>query len=1184
MVDTVQHSKFYVPTRRVARYILLPGIIPRIREMMHTPFVVLAALMLDVLAAVALVPLNHPYRTIEREGTFGVMDVLRLAARHIKWDLKHIDQVIVFFGLISAYVTMICFILTALVHVTFPSAAAMNVSDYLPNLIGNIYTYTATPHPERDVALMLLDRTLGVRGDMPSGSFFGSDIPNMCPGGSVEEQANPNCMKSPFPSAYNSATLALLQFYSTAIFMFAVLFLLYLFSTIVIDGAIKGKPIGREMNPFWGPLRLVGAIGLLIPLAPQGLNSAQYIVLYSAKVGSAFATNAWGYYHGILDTQMGISGRNPSGMSAYRYDMGGSAVIPVSSPLAAKLQAPDVAGVVKFLHLVTSCEYYYEKHRGYVGSRQIQGYFYRTGKEPLPAYVERDSGRTEFISYEDALKYFDYSAIRIVFGSFDALTPDGPMGGLEPLCGELVIPVSSVKDPTTGIAKNPGAATAHEMYYNYVLGLFDKTTYPRKLMDGYGRQMMSIHLGSAHSQKCLGALESQATDNAGNKIGDTVRALTSQTDRDFPPGSLIEHQSGVIAFPELGDCSQEPPPSYMLYQQKLFQGIFQVLIDSANRELANPGNFAISNEVLQRGWAASGTWFQHVARLNGDYVTAVRQMPYGAKRPKVMDDMRSMVIQSGPRVADPKQFCDLSGSAGKSLPPQDLELSKALCRIDMAMSKDYGDMQFNVDPNAPQDISGINGVMTDKNRSKTNNMVMQLLNTIMGTDFLFALCRNADTHPFTQIVTYGRELMEGTIRNVMTGSAIAGAAGVVSVGNADMGSSLGLIAGAYSAIGSMMFLAGFMLFYILPLLPFIYFFFGMIAWVKAVFEGLIGAPLWAFAHMKIDGHGFGTAGARQGYLLIFEIILRPILTVFALIMGLGIFSGSIYMLRETLELVIGVLGRPDLGLLATCKRDPGDLHDIFDVFFFNILYIILVYLIAMSSFKLIDSIPNSVMRWFGSSPKDSIAKASAASDHAGQRFTSQTYVVVANPLRDLIDKADDQIMAISKVTTELADQNGNIKRSVQSAVGKDRATRISEYIDKEIGPIAKDHASATGAMKGLENKLKSAKDPTEVARIKQDLEEAKRTAMLLDPELLYQEVMNPGSTKLKTIAQGSELDDLNKRLDNMKEYIRTVRPLVWEQLQTQTEKSGGVYVSQEEVHAAIKAQIKKVKQSAFKTK
>lgn len=1165
-VEQQHYSKMYQRTRVAVRYALLPGIIPRVREMFRAPFSVLATLMVDVLVIAALIPNNHPYRRPDQMGTFGVLDVLRVSARHIKWDIRHIDQVIVFLAMMAAMVTFWCFAAVAIVHVAFPPASAMNVSNYLPSLIGNIYSYTQTPNPGGDVALMLLDRTLGVVGSTSSGSFFGSDVPRLCSGA--------NCTPPQFPSPIHTATLALLQFYSTAIFMFTVLFFLYLVATIVIDVAMKGKPLGREINSFWTPIRLVGAIGLLIPLAPQGINSAQYIVLYSAKIGSAFATNAWGHYHQIMDIQMGTKGRNPSGMSNYRYDMGGASVIPSSSPLAAKLQAPDVGEIVRFLHLVATCEYYAEKYNGYSGARQVQGYFYRAGKNPTAAYLEQDAGYTDFVSYEKALEYFDNGPIRIVFGSMDTLNPKGAMGKLEPLCGEMVIPVSSIKDKA-GKAKNPGAAMAHELYYNYIMGLFDKTTYPRKLMDGFARQMVTIVGNSKKGDQCRDAksvvLEKDPTTGQATKTGVVLQSVDG------------------IKLTELGDCNKIPPKEYMEYQVKLFQGIFQVLIDTSNRELASPDNFAISDDILNRGWAASGTWFQHVARLNGDYVTAVRQMPYGAKRPKVMDDMRSMIIQAKPRIADPNKFCDMKGTVGKNVPPQDLELAQVLCRVEMSLREDYGDTSFRPDPNAPQDSSGLNGVLTDANRSKSENFVFKVINTVMGTDFLFSMCRNKDTHPFTQIVTYGRELMEGTIRNVMTGSAIAASGGVVSVGNADMGSSLKSIASAYHAFGSIMFLAGFMLYYILPMLPFIYFFFAMLAWVKAVFEGMIGAPLWAFAHIKLDGNGFGTSGARQGYLLMFEILLRPIITVFALIMGLGIFSASVYLLRETMDMVSSSMGRPPALDAGTCKPSLESLRGIVDVFFFNIFYILLTYMLAMSSFKLIDKVPNEVMRWFGSGPKNSIAKASAASDNAGKSFTSQTYVVVANPMKGLIDQADELIFDASKTATAMADKDGSIKASIQSAVGKDTATRAQEHLlgtEKEPGPVKKwadehaayrkQHASLKGQMQepGLTDKQRE--------KIEEEAKTAERLAKLNDPALLYNEVMNPGSTDLKSVPiDTDEHKVLEKRLLEMRDCIRAARPIMWESMQIH---SGGGFVSQEAVHGKIKELIIGARNNALKPK
>ena len=38
-----------------------------------------------------------------------------------------------------------------------------------------------------------------------------------------------------------------------------------------------------------------------------------------------------------------------------------------------------------------------------------------------------------------------------------------------------------------------------------------------------------------------------------------------------------------------------------------------------------------------------------------------------------------------------------------------------------------------------------------------------------------------------------------------------------------------------------------------------------------------------------------------------------------------------------------------------------------DEFFFTVIYTIIAYLMAMSSFKLIDIIPNNILRWMGQS-------------------------------------------------------------------------------------------------------------------------------------------------------------------------------------------------------------------------
>ena len=64
-----------------------------------------------------------------------------------------------------------------------------------------------------------------------------------------------------------------------------------------------------------------------------------------------------------------------------------------------------------------------------------------------------------------------------------------------------------------------------------------------------------------------------------------------------------------------------------------------------------------------------------------------------------------------------------------------------------------------------------------------------------------------------------------------------------------------------------------MLFYIIPFMPFIYFFFAVGTWVKAIFEAMVGVPLWALAHIRIDGQGLPGDAAMNGYYLLLEIFV-----------------------------------------------------------------------------------------------------------------------------------------------------------------------------------------------------------------------------------------------------------------------------------------------------------------------
>lgn len=1105
-----------------------------------------------------------------------MLDVIRAASAQLKFTLKTMDQVVVFFAIIAAYICFISLFILAALYLVFPPAQAaiteprglLSTSD----LISHIYNYTITPHPEKDIALTLLDRTLGFTGVMPSGTFFGSDTPYNCPGGNLGAI---DCSAIfPYPSSFHMALHGLLGFFSWAVFAFAILYFLYLISAIVIETAMTGKPAGRRIDKFWGPLRLVAAIGMLVPLSPHSLNTAQYIVLYTAKISSAFATNGWLYYNSLVtaNTTDGTQETsNPIGMDKYAYNPETGPSIEQSSPLAAKLGAPNMAGLVQFLHLITTCEYYYERVQPGVN---VSGYFVQSDAITKEAYSEPTSGKqwqdmtdqekvaeqNRFVSYDDALSYFNYKNIRIVFGIYDPVKYTNYTGGVAPVCGELTIPVTSVDDPKTPEIENPGAEAANKLYYQYIIGLLDKTTYPRQLMDGYAYTMIENYA---------------KVDNLGKCAWDT--------DKD----GIINHPLTGINLNELGPCAgdgktgpTDPPKDYMKYQVELFQSVFQYLINSANYQLAAPKNFSISTEIMDRGWAGAGAWYQKVAAINGNYVVTVRNIPYGSRMPLSLRNLNAAEAALTPNMTNSLELISTLGSPISELNTQDQKAAEVLKKVKSVIERDECPHAFIPDPAGTSGVSNLPGFDINDVSCKTDNIFMGAVNALVGTQFIFQFNKNNDVHPLTQLVTFGRTLLEATGANLLNGSGIAVAGGIISVGNADVSAGLKKVSSFFLKVASIMFMAGFMLFYVLPMLPFIYFFFAMLSWVKAVFEALIGAPLWAMAHLSLKGGGFPSGMSRGGYLLLLEILLRPIMTVFALVIAMGTFTATVYFFNDVFSLFLTNVGRESLVQKIAEGKGIGGLQDVMEVFFFTIMYIMFIYILANSSFQIIDKIPNGFMRWFGAGAK-SFASQAHSRDAPSKTFTSNTFIAVGNPARELIDQIDDRGYETAEAMTKLADQNSNnqIKQSIQNAIGKDRQTRVVESIKGNegtgISDMTSEYANASKQIKALKGKLENTPSGPEKRQMEAMLAQQEAMKQANDPLLLYKEIMEPGKSGMSDEARELAKENLEK----MKTLVKQIRPLVYD---LSVEQAGGNYIDPEKVDKAIEQYIQSTRNQIVK--
>jgi conjugal transfer/type IV secretion protein DotA/TraY len=229
------------------------------------------------------------------------------------------------------------------------------------------------------------------------------------------------------------------------------------------------------------------------------------------------------------------------------------------------------------------------------------------------------------------------------------------------------------------------------------------------------------------------------------------------------------------------------------------------------------------------------------------------------------------------------------------------------------------------------------------------------------------MLNNRDTHPLAKLVALGRALIEATAIQ-LAGRAIAGLPAMF--GNTTWGPIAKSLGQVLSQITMLTFAIGAVLYYIVPFMPFVYFFYAASAWVKAVFEAMVGMPLWALSFVRIDGDGLPGKSGMNGFYLLLDILIRPVLIVFGLIASISIFAAQVNVLGEIWYLVESNVGGGDtVNTLAVPgeTRFLGYTRDAIDGFCYTIIYTIIVYMLGMASFKLIDLIPGKILRWMGAS-------------------------------------------------------------------------------------------------------------------------------------------------------------------------------------------------------------------------
>ncbi len=901
--------------KEVFRYAAMPEIMPRLRSLLFGGFGYIPFFIAVVYQMVGLLPKNHPYIMQKNIGRYGLRHVLAETANNITFSIKHIDQIVLYVAVLAGIIMFfIQFLALGSIFVLQPAFA-------LPSDWGGFFVISNAGYRAQDFSNMMLDMVFGVpHPSLANTGFFescvstsvsclhsdGSNItaidtsllPSFTPQMAAQMSPLTDGAYTYFPFAFHSGLHKIFAVYSHGLLVIAMMMTLYFVVTILGETAQTGTPFGKRFNKTWAPIRIVMAFGLLVPLT-VGLNSSQYIVLYAAKYGSAFASNGWRYFNDTLSTN--YIGEHQS---------------MVSMP-----NAPDLNDLAQFMFVARTCkyvtDYYIRMEKKHKAGKAAKGKTTLNDDEAVQAYVLlEDNAKPNYLMVKKGTSYADVInatpvntvKIKIRFGVRDETKYSKSHSSVKAVCGDIILPLIDGQEYDK---QEKYIRTVQTVYYDLVHQAWFDTLW-NGVAGGAGFPAYSS--SQNHRYRYIGNLGVKGLEYD----------VDHKADLDAVYVQNINNKAKTLVVTATAAALKEAQVSTLWGDKKV----------------------ANADWLYSRGWAGAGIWYNRIAQINGQLTAAVFGVPQIIAYPAIMET-----------VADKKAMYSKVLFVTARYKPEAPAIDDLGLLLDQGKGREYAETLHMA---YEKWIKAAN-VQAQHPRG---NPILTYISFLLGVDGLYNMRENAanSTHPLAQLSGVGKSLVESAIRSLgfAAGVTLFGAIGPV---NKQL---MTVISSFLITIAMLSLTIGFVLFYILPFLPFIYFFFAVGGWIKGLFEAMIGAPLWALAHIRIDGEGLPGNAAMNGYFLIFEGFLRPILIVFGMLASISIFAALVNVLNSIFNLIAQNAGGYDMKSQLMDASFSGEyMRSLIDQFFFTVIYTIIVYMIGMSCFKLIDQIPNNILRWMG---------------------------------------------------------------------------------------------------------------------------------------------------------------------------------------------------------------------------
>lgn len=369
-------------------------------------------------------------------------------------------------------------------------------------------------------------------------------------------------------------------------------------------------------------------------------------------------------------------------------------------------------------------------------------------------------------------------------------------------------------------------------------------------------------------------------------------------------------------------------------------------VNSAASTLASAGNTTIVTEASDNGWADMGTFIQRIAGINSEINTAAQP---------------SISVTPGTIIGM---------STNPSVPEKGT--SDALMRFDAwykeGISKDSS-------------ASGTAAAVRDTSRDAVqeegisgtgmgSNAITTVLNLVIDPNDMSFIVKidgygtDRQSYPLTSLVSVGSWMFHSAWGGYVGIATVMGASEAVKenmfakltmvaagAANAVVGVMKSPFGALISTVLSMLLMAGAVLLFYVPILPFIKVLFAVMAWIVSVFEAVVMVPLVGLMHLNTEGEGL--AGSAKGaYLLWLNILIRPILTVIGFVGALLVFSAMVYYMNHAFKESLNSVSASHINAL-------------FYRVAYSIIYVFMAYTLANASFKLVEAIPDAAAKWIG---------------------------------------------------------------------------------------------------------------------------------------------------------------------------------------------------------------------------